>query len=224
MTSESIRENVIEKAVEFLRHPSVINQPQSKQLAFLFKKGLTPREATLAYQKVVREGLEQKKAKLKSEDKKTSSIKRKTDEKESNPQSGGILSSITNAIGTLLYEKEEKPAEVGELTPLELSQFNGVLHERLLVSVEKKIYDVTSRWDLYGPGKKYNVFTGNDVTYAFATMSTDKSSMNLFGKELSEEGTQILGEWKAKYEKNYVIVGTLVLPEDEQEKKEEETD
>eukprot|EP00466_Bigelowiella_natans_P012070 jgi/Bigna1/68782/fgenesh1_pg.7_\ len=192
----SVRDDVVDKAASFLRNPMVQKQSEARQLAFLYKKGVTPLEAQMAFQRLETEQLARKEITTKS--KKTGSSQSVPEKKDQESQRS-IFASIRSAIGSLMADEEEQAEMVGELNLAELSQFNGVLHERLLVSVEGKIYDVTRRWDLYGPSKKYNVFTGNDATYALATMSTEK------------EQKQILGEWIAKYKENkYPVVGKLI--------------
>eukprot|EP00465_Bigelowiella_longifila_P004631 CAMPEP_0185259070 /NCGR_PEP_ID=MMETSP1359-20130426/7915_1 /TAXON_ID=552665 /ORGANISM="Bigelowiella longifila, Strain CCMP242" /LENGTH=236 /DNA_ID=CAMNT_0027844847 /DNA_START=52 /DNA_END=762 /DNA_ORIENTATION=- len=207
----SARHIVVDKAAAFLRNPNVQKQSQDKQLAFLYKKGVTPLEAQMAFQRLDKEKLARKDFTSKSSNLGSSQSESEKKNKESQRS---IFASIRSAIGSLiLITGEEEQAEmVGKLNLADLSQFNGVLHERLLVSVEGKIYDVTRRWDLYGPGKKYNVFAGNDATYALATMSTEKKSMNKFDVVLNKEQKEILGEWIAKYKENkYPVVGNLTL-------------
>mmetsp|Transcript_5065 Transcript_5065/g.9660 ORF Transcript_5065/g.9660 Transcript_5065/m.9660 type:complete len:211 (-) Transcript_5065:167-799(-) len=196
MSRTEIRPEVVKSAVKFLSHPSVRNQPKEKQLSFLFKKGLSPKEAAQAYRELA-----------KNESKKEVTKISPKDAKEA--ESDGYFSTIRRAIGNMLSGEEDKVEEVGTVTLEELRKFNGVLHERLLISVEGKIYDVTKRWDLYGPGKKYNVFTGKDATYALAMMSAESASMNRFEYELNEEHKGILGEWIEKYKKSYPVVGEL---------------
>jgi len=204
----SVRDDVVDKAASFLRNPMVQKQSEARQLAFLYKKGVTPLEAQMAFQRLETEQLARKEITTKS--KKTGSSQSVPEKKDQESQRS-IFASIRSAIGSLMADEEEQAEMVGELNLAELSQFNGILHERLLVSVEGKIYDVTRRWDLYGPSKKYNVFTGNDATYALATMSTEKESMNRFDVALNKEQKQILGEWIAKYKENkYPVVGKLI--------------
>jgi len=210
-TSGEIRLKVVASAVQFLRHPNVRDQPKSKQLAFLFKKGLTPQEASQAYRDAVNPPKRTNEGNKDEKEKQASSTQSSTSTKNSTNE--GMIGTIRRAFGSLLSDDGEEEVEpVGDLSLPELSQFNGSLHERLLISVEGTIYDVTKRWDLYGPGKRYNVFTGADATFAFATMSVQKEDMNKFDVQLNDEQKEILGEWIAKYKKNkYPVVGKLVL-------------
>ncbi len=207
---------MVQNALKFLLHPSVAGQARDRQAVFLLRKGLTQaevREAFRAAEAQRAQNAGQGDSKVASAGQPVAAAKEGG--KGKGVSSTSIFSAIRQALGRIVGvgddAAEDKVESVGNLTLSELSAFDGGSCERLIVSVEGVLYDITQRWDLYGPGKKYNVFCGRDATFALATMSLEKADMNRFSFELDGEQEQTLREWVAKYKKSYPVVGRLKL-------------
>lgn len=59
-----------------------------------------------------------------------------------------------------------------EFTLQDLRQYNGTdPNKPILLAVKGIVYDVSSKADMYGPGKAYNCFVGKDATRMLAKSS-----------------------------------------------------
>jgi membrane-associated progesterone receptor component len=90
--------------------------------------------------------------------------------------------------------------------------------DKLLVALAGKVYDVSNRPDMYGPQASYHRLVGRDATRALTTMvlkSVDDGP--LAEADMDETEKETLGEWVAKYDSKYEVLGTLApsCPEDE---------
>ena len=98
-----------------------------------------------------------------------------------------------------------------DLTPEDLAAFDGTGAEgTIYISVRGVIYDVTAGKDFYGPGGGYHVFAGKDATRSLAKMQISDAEANCGWDNLNEEHKQTLGEWEAKYQQKYPVVGALI--------------
>lgn len=89
-----------------------------------------------------------------------------------------IFNKITNKPPRN-YKPEYKcppKLEKQDLNLLQLSKYDGRDENKpnILVAVNHRIYDVSKRSDIYGPGGGYNLIAGRDASRALATMKMDK--------------------------------------------------
>ncbi|MES1921801.1 Dihydrodipicolinate synthase [Bonamia ostreae] len=116
----------------------------------------------------------------------------------------------------LLCKKTEKPIrkvkkENLKLNLKQLNKFNGIDDERIFISINRKIYDVSKKRTYYGPDGPYSPFAGHDATLAFAKHSLDESFLDYFGKmDLSEDEKSNLDSFLELFDSSYQIVGDLV--------------
>lgn len=123
----------------------------------------------------------------------------------------------TNDEIELLDSIEEK-----FFTPKTLEKYNGVNNKRILIAVNKKVFDVTKGKSFYGPGGTYENFAGKDASRGLAKnsfsedviISKDNFIDNL--KDLTDLELEVLNSWDSFFETKYTIVGQLVqnLPSD----------
>ena len=95
----------------------------------------------------------------------------------------------------------------------ELGQYNGEYNSKIYIGLQGKIYDVTSRRDLYGPKGRYKCFAGRDATRALAKLCFDEADLSrgadIEGLEASQ--LKMLDEWVVKFQ-SYEVVGVLEYP------------
>lgn len=104
----------------------------------------------------------------------------------------------------------------------ELYQYNGVGDvDSIYISILGRVYDVTAGKRFYGPGGKYQIFAGREVTKALAagclreecigSKSTLKDKDELFDFDLNEKTMQEAKKWMAFFETHdkYTLVGFL---------------
>lgn len=116
------------------------------------------------------------------------------------------------------YKPEEKPIPKLENQDMNLSQlrkYNGIDKENIVVAVNKKLYDVSKRSDIYGPGGAYHIFAGKDASRALATMNMDPGAMPDFEFDDLEDLTPVsrnqLADWEGTYEASYgPAIGNLI--------------
>eukprot|EP01080_Neovahlkampfia_damariscottae_P010424 gene10424-2951_t len=113
----------------------------------------------------------------------------------------------------LLKQKKKTPKknESGIYTLDELKAFNGDGGSPIFVGIKGKIYDVTSKREMYGRGGSYFIFAGHEATRALSKSSLKEEDLKPFGKydDLNEKETKTLDEWEAYFKKRYEIVGTI---------------
>ncbi len=109
------------------------------------------------------------------------------------------------------------------LTRQELKQFNGEDETKpIFVAIRSRIYDVSSRPDMYGQGGGYNLFAGIEASRALAKSSFEKSDLeNPDLSDLSFMEKDTLLHWEQVFTK-YEMVGEVVADEKEKETKSRE--
>lgn len=97
-------------------------------------------------------------------------------------------------------------------SPADLLHHNGVSSQTIYVSVNRKVYDMTSGASFYGPGSSYNVFAGHDATKNLALMSLDVADLDQPDYQCADdEETTTLADWVKKFDGKYPVVGKLDL-------------
>ena len=67
------------------------------------------------------------------------------------------------------------PPQIGDMTLLELSKYNGRDPMRpLLLAVRGRVFDVTTGRAFYGPGAGYHLFAGREVARALAKVAVEE--------------------------------------------------
>ncbi|KAF1742703.1 hypothetical protein MXB_1783 [Myxobolus squamalis] len=109
-----------------------------------------------------------------------------------------------------------------DFTLEELREFDG-LHEktgyRILTAIDGVIFDVTKRWDLYGPDRPYCNLAGNDASRCLVNFRTNlvpEKYDHLL--DLSVSDVENLEEWKRQYSESFPTVGRLLKPGKEDQK------
>uniref|UniRef100_A0A5S6PZU7 Cytochrome b5 heme-binding domain-containing protein n=1 Tax=Trichuris muris TaxID=70415 RepID=A0A5S6PZU7_TRIMR len=99
----------------------------------------------------------------------------------------------------------------------ELRKYDGT-DCHVCLAVNGKVYDVTSKRQLYGPGGPYGLFAGRDASRCLAKFSTDASLLKNEHDDLSDltsSEMNVLMEWAIQFEQLYPCVGRLLGPKDE---------
>ncbi|RDD41710.1 Membrane-associated progesterone receptor component 2 [Trichoplax sp. H2] len=123
-------------------------------------------------------------------------------------------------------EKEEElpPMEPRDFTLPELSQYDGIKDKRVLMAINSKVFDVSRRRSVYGPGGPYQVFAGHDASRGLATFSLEKDAVKDEIDDLSDLNSMqmdSLREWEMQFLDRYPVVGKLLTPEEAAQREEE---
>lgn len=97
-----------------------------------------------------------------------------------------------------------------ELTPQELSQYNGTDPSKpIYVAVKGRIFDVTTGKSFYGSGGPYTMFAGKDASRALAKMSKNEEDVSPSLDGLSDKEIGVLNDWEKKFEAKYPVIGRV---------------
>lgn len=110
-----------------------------------------------------------------------------------------------------------KPFPKGDMTLAELRKYDGKDEEgRVLMAVDRQVYDVTRGWRFYGPEGPYAPFAGRDATRALALFAVDaiKDEWDDYS-DLSVAQMNTVAEWLEQFKEKYDYVGKLVKTEAE---------
>lgn len=111
-----------------------------------------------------------------------------------------------------------KPFPKGDMTLDELKKYNGesASEGRVLLAINREIYDVTRASQFYGPGGPYAPFAGHDATRALALFKVDavKETWDDYS-DLSVSQMATVFEWIEQFKEKYDYVGRLVRTESE---------
>lgn len=113
----------------------------------------------------------------------------------------------TDASEPLHWSKPKR-----KFTREQLKEFDGEKNPEILIAISGLVFDVSHRADIYGPGKSYSMFAGQDATRAMAKfnfapeMFADPRTDDLDAFEMSQ-----IQNWldKYQYDKGYEIIGLL---------------
>lgn len=110
-----------------------------------------------------------------------------------------------------------KPFPKGDMTLAELRKFDGRNEDgRVLLAVNRQIYDVTKGWRFYGPEGPYAPLAGRDATRALALFSVEsvKDEWDDYS-DLQVSQMNTVAEWIEQFNEKYDFVGKLVKTEAE---------
>ena len=122
--------------------------------------------------------------------------------------------------------RDLKPLPRGDMTLAELKQYDGRNDEgRILLAVNREIYDVTKGARFYGPDGPYAPLAGRDATRALALFSVDavKDEWDEY-VDLSVSQMNTVTEWLEQFKEKYEYVGRLVKSDEEKSTPVEPTD
>lgn len=122
--------------------------------------------------------------------------------------------------------RELEPLPRGDMTLGELKKYDGKNEEgRILLAVNREIYDVTKGARFYGPEGPYAPLAGNDATRALALFSVDavKDEWDDYS-DLNVSQMNTVTEWLEQFKEKYDYVGKLVRSEAEKSTPVEPTD
>lgn len=125
------------------------------------------------------------------------------------------------------FRKELPPFPRGDMTLAELRNFDGKSNEegRILMAVNREIYDVTKGARFYGPDGPYATLAGHDATRALALFAVDavKDEWDDYS-DLNVSQMNTVTEWLEQFREKYDYVGRLVKTEAEKSTPVEPTD
>lgn len=110
-----------------------------------------------------------------------------------------------------------KPFPKGDMTLAELRKYDGRNAEgRVLLAVNREVYDVTQGSRFYGPDGPYAPLAGRDATRALALFSVDsvKDEWDDYS-DLHVSQMNNVNEWLEQFREKYQYVGKLVKTEAE---------
>lgn len=124
-------------------------------------------------------------------------------------------------------KKELKPFPRGDMTLGELRLYDGKNNEegRILLAVNREIYDVTKGCRFYGPEGPYAPLAGRDATRALALFAVDavKDEWDEYS-DLNVSQMNTVTEWLEQFKEKYDYIGKLVKTDAEKSTPVEPTD
>ncbi|WVO16851.1 hypothetical protein L204_104537 [Cryptococcus depauperatus] len=127
----------------------------------------------------------------------------KTEEKGKMAPLGAPIMSAPN---TDLASPKDDP-----ITSAQLAQHDGSDPSKpIYVAIKGKVFDVSPRAEMYGPGKGYHVFAGKDGSKGLGMSSLDPKDAVADFSTLNETQLNTLNQWESFFEKRYNVVGKVV--------------
>eukprot|EP00729_Bicosta_minor_P004026 gene4026-8936_t len=107
--------------------------------------------------------------------------------------------------------EDAQGVDLKQLTLEQLAAYKGVDGAPIYMSINRRIFDVSSGESFYGPGSGYDVFSGVDATKSLAKMSLDPADTNAVDYEPADDDErETLEGWLSKISGKYPEVGRLV--------------
>ncbi|POY74865.1 hypothetical protein BMF94_2138 [Rhodotorula taiwanensis] len=108
-------------------------------------------------------------------------------------------------------KKELDPPKDTPFTRQQLAQNNGKDESTpIYVAIKGKIYDVSAKRDMYGPGCGYHVFVGKDASRGLGKSSLKPEDAVSDYSTLTEEEMKVLDDWEKYFQKRYNVVGRVI--------------
>ncbi|KAJ7642861.1 progesterone binding protein [Mycena rosella] len=106
---------------------------------------------------------------------------------------------------TDLAPPKDDPFTLAQLAPFDGSDSSKPIY----VSIKGTVFDVSTKADVYGAGRSYNIFAGKDGSKGFGMSSLDAENAVPDYSELSEAHRKVLDHWHDFFSKRYNIVGRV---------------
>ncbi|KAF8965609.1 cytochrome b5, partial [Flammula alnicola] len=115
------------------------------------------------------------------------------------------LKSIMQAARDDLAPPKDDP-----FTTEELKQYDGTDPTKpILVAIKGTIFDVTTKAEVYGPGRSYSIFAGKDGSRGLGLSSLKPEDAVADYSTLDTKDMKVLDDWHAFFSKRYNIVGKV---------------
>ncbi|GAA5838778.1 hypothetical protein JCM5353_000187 [Sporobolomyces roseus] len=125
-----------------------------------------------------------------------------------------VADAAVKTVDTLTSKPDESQLDPPKDTPFtreELKKYDGKDEGTpIYVGIKGKIYDVSKKRDMYGPGCGYHVFTGKDASKALGKSSLKPEDADSDYSSLTDEEKGVLDDWEKYFAKRYNIVGKVV--------------
>mmetsp|Transcript_6013 Transcript_6013/g.9552 ORF Transcript_6013/g.9552 Transcript_6013/m.9552 type:complete len:162 (+) Transcript_6013:45-530(+) len=109
---------------------------------------------------------------------------------------------------------EDRPNEVltfKEYTKEELGKYNGtVMGKPLLLAIKGKVFNVTERADMYGPGAAYGALAGKNANRMLGKMALEPDELDPSTEDFGQSEWESLNQWLSFFEGKYEVVGSYV--------------
>jgi len=105
-------------------------------------------------------------------------------------------------------------------TPKTLVPFSGKDGSRILLAIDRYVFDVTTGRNFYGPGGMYGNFAGRDASRGMAKQSFDEDMLTPIDQtidkleDLDQTEVDNMNGWVSHFKYKYVVVGKLVENDD----------
>ncbi|GIL85166.1 hypothetical protein Vretifemale_13541, partial [Volvox reticuliferus] len=124
---------------------------------------------------------------------------------------------IVVVLGLIIRGSKRSPPpppakyELGDVTLEALRFYNGYDWSKpTLVAIRSKVYDVSNKYDVYGPGKPSNAYTGREIARALALGSMDEKDFTADLDGLTAEQLERLEQAVQDFERLHDRVGQVV--------------
>ena len=113
----------------------------------------------------------------------------------------------------ILAELDKEHPKV-TLTLNDLRSFNGVNHQKILISLSGAVFDVTSAPEFYGTQGGYHVYAGREAGRALGKMTLGKPQHDIdlespWEDDLDDAQKKVLDDWVKLFRRKYPVVGTI---------------
>nr|ACO10227.1 Membrane-associated progesterone receptor component 1 [Caligus rogercresseyi]ACO10842.1 Membrane-associated progesterone receptor component 1 [Caligus rogercresseyi]ACO11080.1 Membrane-associated progesterone receptor component 1 [Caligus rogercresseyi] len=109
------------------------------------------------------------------------------------------------------------PLKKQDFTVEQLKKYDGNGEDgRILIAVNRRVYDVTSGSNFYGKDGPYGNLAGHDASRALAKFQVDNVSNDFDDlSDLGQEDMDQIREWDTQFSEKYLYVGKLLKPGEE---------
>ncbi|WRT64367.1 uncharacterized protein IL334_001299 [Kwoniella shivajii] len=113
--------------------------------------------------------------------------------------------SIMSAPSTDLAPPKDDPISTSDL-----AQYDGSDPSKpIYVAIKGRVFDVTTKPEMYGKGRGYNIFAGKDASKGLGMSSLDIKDAVPDYSSLNETQLNTLNQWESFFEKRYNVVGKV---------------
>ncbi|WVQ82471.1 hypothetical protein IAT38_004600 [Cryptococcus sp. DSM 104549] len=114
--------------------------------------------------------------------------------------------SVMSAPATELAPPKNDP-----ITAAQLAEHDGANPSKgIWVAIKGRVFDVSNKAEMYGPGKGYNIFAGKDASKGLGMSSLDPKDAVADYSGLNEAQMKTLDQWESFFEKRYNVIGQVV--------------